>query len=95
MIPVSTTTMYERTLLERITVAPNLFGGRPMIQDKAITVEKILATMVTGVSLEEVLTLYPELSREDVLACLEYARRLVALMRLKGTDLTPSKRSLN
>jgi len=87
--------MDERTLLERITVAPNLFGGRPMIQDKAITVEKILATMVTGVSLEEVLTLYPELSREDVLACLEYARRLVALMRLKGTDLTPSKRSLN
>lgn len=86
--------MDERTLLERITVDPNLFGGRPMIQGQAITVEKILATMVAEASLEEVLNIYPELSREDVLACLEYARQLVALMRLKGTDLTPGERSL-
>ncbi len=82
-------TMDERTLLERITVDPKLFGGRPIIQGQAITVEGVLATMVAGASLEEVLIIYSELSREDVLACLEYARRLVALMRLKGTDLIP------
>jgi uncharacterized protein (DUF433 family) len=81
-------TMDERTLLERITVDPRLFGGRPIIQDQAITVEGVLASMVAGASLEEVLIIYSELSREDVLACLEYARQLVALMRLKGTDLT-------
>jgi uncharacterized protein (DUF433 family) len=81
-------TMDERTLLERITVDPELFGGRPIVQGQAITVEGVLATMVAGASLEEVLIIYSELSREDVLACLEYARRLVALMRLKGTDLT-------
>jgi uncharacterized protein (DUF433 family) len=82
-------TLDERTLLARITVDPNRLGGKPIIQDQAITVEEVLATMVAGASLEEVLIIYPELSQEDVRACLEYARRLVALMRLKGTDLTP------
>jgi uncharacterized protein (DUF433 family) len=82
-------TQNERTFLARITVDPKLLGGRPIIQGQTITVEEVLATMVAGASLEEVLIIYPELGQEDVLACLEYARRLVALMRLKGTDLTP------
>lgn len=86
-MPISTMTMDERSLLERITVDPQLFGGRPIIQSKAVMVENVLATMVAGASVEEVLIVYPELCQQDVLACLEYARQLVALMRLKGTDL--------
>jgi uncharacterized protein (DUF433 family) len=82
-------TMDTRTLLERITVDPSLFGGRPIIQGHAITVEEVLATIVAGASLENVFIIYPELSRGDVVACVEYARQLVALMRLKGTDLPP------
>ncbi len=70
----ATMPMDEKTLLERITVDPKLFGGRPIIQGRAVTVEGVLATMIAGASLEEVLIVYPELSREDVLACLEYAR---------------------
>lgn len=54
-------------------------------------VENVLATMVAGASVEEVLIVYPELCQQDVLACLEYARQLVALMRLKGTDLIPRR----
>ncbi|MBD2233742.1 DUF433 domain-containing protein [Phormidium tenue FACHB-1052] len=79
--------MNERTLLERITVDPTLFGGRPVIRGRTITVERVLVTMVEGASLEGVLEIYPELTRDDILACLEYARRLIAVMRLKGTDL--------
>ncbi|MBW4460678.1 MAG: DUF433 domain-containing protein [Nodosilinea sp. WJT8-NPBG4] len=87
--------MDEKTLLGRITVDPKLFGGRPIVQGQAITVEKVLATMVEGASLEEVLEIYPELTRDDVLACLEYARRLIAVMRLKGTDLLSGQRQVS
>ena len=84
--------MEERTLLERITVDPQLCGGRPMIQGKSILVEDVLSTLVAGAALEEVCIVYPEICRDDVLACLEYARQLVMLMQLRGTDLGPKGR---
>lgn len=78
---------HERQLLERITVNPSILNGKPIIRGYPLAVEQVLALLATGTTLDYVLKIYPVLDQEDILACLEYARRLVACMRLEGADL--------
>ncbi|MDW8240814.1 MAG: DUF433 domain-containing protein [Acidobacteriota bacterium] len=68
----------EAQLLSRITVNPNIFGGRPIIRGMRIKVETILALLEQGVSEPDILDDYPDLEQEDIRACLAYARALVA-----------------
>lgn len=82
-------TRYERTLVERITVNPKILNGRPIIRNLPLTVEQILAMLAAGESYGAVLNANPLLEQDDILACLDYARRLVACMRLAGADLPP------
>jgi len=65
-------------LLKRITVNPNIFGGKPIIRGMRIKVENILALLEQGVTLEEIMDDYPDLEEDDIRACLAYARMLVA-----------------
>ena len=65
-------------LLGRITARPDVFGGKPIIRDMRISVELILSLLAQGVSYEELLVDYPELEREDILACTAYAHAVVA-----------------
>lgn len=65
-------------LLERITARPDVFGGKPIVRDMRISVESILSLLAQGVSQEELLDDYPELEREDILACTAYAHAVVA-----------------
>jgi uncharacterized protein (DUF433 family) len=74
--------MNEQTLLDRIQVNPSIFGGKPIIRGRRLAVEHILSMLAAGDSIETILSGYPWLEREDVLACLEYARRLVAQERV-------------
>jgi uncharacterized protein (DUF433 family) len=62
--------------MERIEVNPAVCSGRPVIRGTRITVQTILGFLSAGDSIEDVLGGYPQLTREDVLACLAYARRL-------------------
>lgn len=62
-------------LLERITIEPGKCGGRPCIRGKRIRVSDVLELLSAGASFEEILTDYPFLEREDILATLEYAAR--------------------
>jgi uncharacterized protein (DUF433 family) len=80
-------TCHERALLERITINPKILNGRPVIRSLPLAVEQILAMLAAGKSYEVVLSANPLLEQDDILACLEYARRLVACMRLAGADL--------
>ena len=82
-------TRYERALLERITVNPKILNGRPVIRNLPLSVEQILAMLAAGEGYEAVLNANPLLEQDDILACLEYARRLVVCMRLSGADLPP------
>lgn len=75
--------MDERKLLERITVNPKIFGGKPIIQSRRLAVEHILGMLAAGDTVETLLEGYPWLEREDVQACLVYARRLVAHERIE------------
>jgi uncharacterized protein (DUF433 family) len=70
--------MNEQTLLERITFNPKIFGGKPIIHGRRLAVEHILGMLAAGDITETLLEAYPWLEREDLQACLVYARRLVS-----------------
>ena len=67
--------MNEVKLLERITVNPNIFGGKSIIRGQRLAVEHILAMLAAGDSPEEILGGYSWLEVEDIQACLLYARK--------------------
>ncbi len=69
-------------LLDRITVNPSIFGGKPIIRGHRLAVEHVLGMLAAGDDVATILAGYPWLERDDVLACLEYARRLVAHERV-------------
>jgi uncharacterized protein (DUF433 family) len=75
--------MNEQELLERITVNPAIYAGKPIIRGRRLAVEHVLGMLAAGDSIETVLEGYPWLEREDVLACLVYAHRLVANERIE------------
>jgi uncharacterized protein (DUF433 family) len=60
-------------LLKRITIEPGKCGGRPCIRGMRIRVMDVLQLLSAGASYEEILTDYPDLEREDILASIEYA----------------------
>lgn len=70
--------MEGNNLMERITVNPSIFGGKPVIRGLRIKVETVLALLEQGASEAEILDDYPDLVLEDLRACLAYARALVA-----------------
>lgn len=62
------TTTAENELLQRITARPDIFGGKPIVQDMRIAVD----------SAQLILQEYPFLEPEDVQACLVFAHRSLA-----------------
>ena len=67
--------MSEAELLERITVDPMIFGGKPIIRGMRIAVEHVLGMLAAGDSTERLLDEYPFLEPADIQACLAYAHR--------------------
>ncbi len=61
--------------LKRITVEEGKCAGRPCIRGLRIRVSDILDLLAAGASFEEILSDYPFLEREDILAAIEYAAR--------------------
>jgi uncharacterized protein (DUF433 family) len=66
-------------LLDRITFDPKILGGKPTIRGRRLAVEHILGQLAVGDTIETLLEGYHWLEREDVLACLEYARAAVSV----------------
>ncbi len=60
-------------LLKRITVAPQVMGGKPCIRNLRITIGTIVGLISAGRTTEEVLDAYPYLEGEDILEALSYA----------------------
>ncbi len=69
--------MKEERLLERITINPAIFGGKPIIRGRRLAVEHILGMLAAGDTAETLLAGYPWLEAQDIQACLVYAHRLV------------------
>jgi uncharacterized protein (DUF433 family) len=67
--------MTDQMLLERITLNPRVMTGKPVIKGTRLTVEYILGLLAHGTTIEEILSEYEGLTREDVQACLLFATR--------------------
>lgn len=59
--------------ISRITIDPNRRRGQPCIRDLRITVYDVLEYLAAGMTEDEVLADFPELTHEDILACYAYA----------------------
>ena len=68
----------DTELLERITVRPEIFGGKPIIRDMRMAVEHILGKLAAGDRPETILSEYPFLEPADIQACLVFAHRAMA-----------------
>ena len=71
----------------RITVDPKVLAGKPIIKGTRISVEFVLELLSSGMTVNDVLKEYPHLKREDVLAALEYATRV-----LRNEEVYPTAR---
>jgi uncharacterized protein (DUF433 family) len=63
-------------LAERIEIDPKIMHGKPVIAGTRIPVYIILQLLAGGLSTEQICQEYPDLTKEDVQACLAYAARL-------------------
>ena len=72
----------EKKLIARITVNPEIFGGKPIIRDKRLAVEHILGMLAAGDSPETILKGFEWLEADDILACLLYAHKIVSHERI-------------
>jgi len=66
-----------------ITIEPGKRGGKPCIRGLRITVYDVLEYLASGMSEDEILRDFPDLTREDIRACLEFAadreRKMVSI----------------
>lgn len=61
----------------RIVTDPAVMVGKPTIKGTRITVELVLRQLAQGITVQEILTNYPHLAKEDVYAAIEFATQLV------------------
>lgn len=61
------------SLLERITVDPDVVHGRPVVRGTRMRVADVLSLLAAGADEAEILEDYPYLAEEDIKACLTYA----------------------
>lgn len=63
--------------MKRIVVNPKVMVGKPVIRGTRIPVDAILRRIADGMTIEEILEGYPNLTKEDIKAAVEYAERIV------------------
>jgi uncharacterized protein (DUF433 family) len=68
--------MERNELLKKISIDPNVCFGKPCIRGHRIWVSLILDLLASGITVEQVLEQYPQLSREDILACMAYGAEM-------------------
>lgn len=67
---------FQMTHLNRIKTDPKKMGGVPIVRDLRIPVATILQLLAEGKTEKEILAIYPDIQKEDIQACLEYASYL-------------------
>lgn len=68
---------------EIVTVEPGKRGGKPCVRGLRITVYEVLEYLASGMTIDEILADFPDLTRDDLRACLAFAanreRRMVSI----------------
>ncbi len=62
---------------ERILIDPDVCNGRPVVRGTRIAVKTVLEFLAAGDSVDDILAEYPNLVRDDIQACLDYASRVM------------------
>jgi len=62
---------------ERIEINPDILVGKPIIKGTRISVEFILELLASGWEIEQILKNYPQLTKEDILAAIEYSLEIL------------------
>jgi len=70
---------------KRIVTNPKVLQGKPVIEGTRISVAFVLELLAAGMDVDAVHDEYPELTREDILAAINYARQVV-----ENEDVVPS-----
>jgi len=64
--------------IERITINPDICHGKPCIRNMRWPVEVVLDMLSAGMSIPEIIDDHQELEKEDIIACLNYAKLLMS-----------------
>lgn len=67
----------EERLLNRIVVNPKVMAGKPVIKGTRISVEQVLRLLAQGLSFDEILKDYPHVKKDDIMAALLYAAKVM------------------
>jgi uncharacterized protein (DUF433 family) len=70
-------------LLSRITIDPAICHGKPCVRGLRYPVETILELLSSGMSIDQILSDYEDLERDDLLAVLAFAAQLARTRRLQ------------
>ena len=76
--------MEKERLLERLEVNPKVMAGKPVIKGTRLTVHYILSLLASRMTVDEILSEYECLEREDILTCLAFAAEA-----LERTEFVP------
>jgi len=69
----------QEEFINRITIDSNICHGKPTIRGLRYPVNNMLELLASGMTIEELLKDYPDLEKEDFLACLQYAAKLTQI----------------
>lgn len=67
----------DEEILKRIEINPKIMGGKPVIKGTRVTVVAILKRLAEGLEIKEILEEYPYLKKEDILAAVAYAAKIL------------------
>jgi len=75
--------MNEKELIKRITINPNICFGKPIIRNMRYPVVIMLDLLSSGMTHDEILEDYPDLEKEDIYACLIFAKKLAQVKSIQ------------
>ena len=78
---------------ERIVRDPRVMVGKPVVRGTRIPVELVLEQFAFNLDLDDLFGAYPELTRDDVSACLRYAQRAVERERSRTSVSDGARRA--
>ena len=67
----------QQTYNGRITIKPQVMVGKPVVKGTRIPVERVVAHLANNPDLDDLFAAYPDLTLDDVKACLAYAHHAV------------------
>lgn len=79
----------ETTYKDRISQDPAVMVGKPVVKGTRIPVERVIAHLAHNFDLDDLFAAYPELTLEDVKACLQYAHAALEHKRRTQPGATP------